>query len=246
MILLIDAWREEDGAPLTYLGAQTVHELGGIGDPANGYYAGLPGKLFAKVAHDANGASPAFFTEATGIVFDNRIAALAADTTHYRFQVPDGGGTFRVRARLLYRRTFRALLDAKGWTADGHNRLLEDLAAPHFGHLMEMAEWSSGVIAVNELSPAFSSPAVRVLPCPARVGSPIRILAPGLLPAHLSVYDLAGRLIRSLGTRELESERTLIWDGHDRTGVPVASGVYLLRLEPALGTVHTQRLVIMR
>jgi hypothetical protein len=246
MILLVEAWREEDGETLTHLGAETVHDLGGIGDPAQGYYAGLPGKLFAKVAHDAQGASPAFFTDATGIVFDNRIPALAADTTRYRFAVPDGGGTLRVRARLIYRRTFRALVDAKAWTADGHGRPLEDTEAPHFGHLMEMAEWSSGVVAVAGLGPSFSSPAVRVLPCPAGVGSTIRILAPGLLPARVSVYDLAGRLIRSLGAREVENERMLIWDGRDRTGTPVASGVYVLRVEPASGPDQTQRLVIAR
>ncbi|MBI4606753.1 MAG: hypothetical protein HY721_32720 [Planctomycetes bacterium] len=56
---------------------------------------------------------------------------------HYAFEAPPGGGTVRVRARLVYRRAFRALVDAKAWTQDGHGHPLEDLEAPHFGHLME-------------------------------------------------------------------------------------------------------------
>ncbi|MCP4413470.1 MAG: hypothetical protein GY808_13010, partial [Gammaproteobacteria bacterium] len=73
MILLVEAW--EDGQdpltnPLVYTGTETIHDLGGIGDPAQGYYAGLPGKFYAKVNHDSSGQGPTFFTDATGILFD--------------------------------------------------------------------------------------------------------------------------------------------------------------------------------
>jgi MYXO-CTERM domain-containing protein len=128
-----------DGAPLAHLGQQVVHELGGVGDPAEGYFAGLPGKLFAKVNHDANGDGPTFFTDATGITFDTRIAAHASDVTEYRFAAPSAG-VATIRARLVYRRSWRALVDAKGWTMDGHGEPLEDVAPPHFGHLMASAE----------------------------------------------------------------------------------------------------------
>ena len=140
MILLVEAWREADDLPLEHVGKQTVHELGGVGDPAEGYYAGLPGKYYSKVNHDANGDGPTFFTDATGIVFDNRIPAMATDSTSYTFAVPDGGGTFRVRARLIYRRAFRFLVDAKQWTENGQGEPLEGVLPPHFGHLMEMTE----------------------------------------------------------------------------------------------------------
>ncbi len=143
MILLVEAW-EEGGDPLTdplpFAGSQVVHDLGGIGDPAEGYFAGLPGKFYAKVNHDANGVGPTFFTDATGIQFDNRIPALEVDTSSYQFQLPDHDAVIHLRARLIYRRAFRFLVDAKGWTRDGHDNPLEDLAAPNFGHLMENAE----------------------------------------------------------------------------------------------------------
>ncbi|MBL4632799.1 MAG: hypothetical protein JKY56_02950 [Kofleriaceae bacterium] len=139
MILLIEAKRQGDGLNLGHDGEQVVHDLGGVGDPAQGYYAGLAGKLFGKVNHAADGTGPTFFTDATGITFDNRIPALQTDRTRVSFAVPDDGGDIEVRARLIYRRSWRALVDAKQWTEDGHGNPLADLAAPNFGHLMEEA-----------------------------------------------------------------------------------------------------------
>ncbi|MBK8267267.1 MAG: hypothetical protein IPK83_02760 [Planctomycetes bacterium] len=145
MILLVEAWPDEQD-PITNLlpftGAQTVHDLGGIGDPAQGYYAGRPGKLYAKVNHDAQNNSPTFFTDATGIVFDNRLEALQSDATSYSFTLPPASGDIRVRARLIYRRAWRALVDAKQWTQDGHGNPLGDVQPPDYGYLMEQTDVS--------------------------------------------------------------------------------------------------------
>lgn len=139
MILLVEAERISDSLALTHSGTQTVHDLGGVGDPEQGYYAGLPGKFFAKVNHDASGNGPTFFTDAVGIQFDNRIPAMATDNSSYTFDVPVGGGELRVSARLIYRRAFRFLVDAKQWSEDGQGNPLADVAPPYFGHLMESA-----------------------------------------------------------------------------------------------------------
>ncbi len=139
MILLVEANRTGDARPLVSTGDQVVDALGGVGDPAAGYVAGLPGKLFAKVPVDAAGNGPVFFTEAAALAVDNRIAAHAIDRSRYRFAIPPGGGLVEVNARVIYRRAFRAVVDAKGWTTDGHGRPLEDLQPPHFGHLMATA-----------------------------------------------------------------------------------------------------------
>jgi len=143
MILLVEAWRAGDDPvdeSLVYTGSQLIHELGGSGDPAMGYYAGLPGKFFAKVNHDASGNGPTFFTDATGIQFDSRLPALAVDNTQYTFDLPLDYGPVQVRARLIYRRAFRFLTDAKGWTLTGQGDPLEDVLPPHYGHLMERVE----------------------------------------------------------------------------------------------------------
>jgi len=140
MILLVEARRDADGVALPATGDQVVDELGGVGDPAAGYYAGLPGKLYAKVPVDAAGHGPVFFTEAAALARDDRIPAHGVDRTRYRFALPAAGGALTVRAQVIYRRAFRAVVDAKGWTTDGHGRPLEDLQAPRFGHVMATAE----------------------------------------------------------------------------------------------------------
>lgn len=136
-ILLVEA--ADDDGPLEHVGTQVVSELGGVGRPEEGYFAGLPGKVYAKINESASGESPTVFTEATRITSDNRIPALATDRTAYSFRVV-GSSPLRVRARLIYRRAWRDIIDAKGWSEDGHGAPLADLQPPHFGHLMASAE----------------------------------------------------------------------------------------------------------
>jgi len=138
-ILLVEAF-DDEGNALEFTGDQVVHALGGVGDPAEGYYADQPGKIFAKCNHGKDGTGPTFFTDATGIIFDTRIPAMSIDSTDYSFALPLGGGDVSVKARLIYRRAFRAFVDAKQWTTDGHGNPLEDIESPHYGHLMELEE----------------------------------------------------------------------------------------------------------
>ena len=140
MILLVEAWQQSDGTALAHTGSTVIHDLGGVGDPAEGYYAGLPGRLYGKINIAENGTTPTFFTDAVAIVDDNRIPALATDMTNYTFEIPSGSGDLEVRARVIYRRSWRALVDGKNWKYDGHGNDLEDIAPPHFGHLMASAE----------------------------------------------------------------------------------------------------------
>jgi len=140
MILLVEAWRQSDGERLVYSGSTVIGDLGGVGDPAEGYYAGLPGRIYGKINIAEDGTSPTFFTDAVAIVDDNRIPALATDTSHYTFEVPPDAGEIEVRARVIYRRSWRPLVDGKNWEYDGHGNTLEDLSPPDFGHLMASAQ----------------------------------------------------------------------------------------------------------
>ena len=136
MILLVEAKSQNTGAPLNYIGTQTVHALGGVGNPQQGYYAGLPGKIFAK-SHSNGATDGVFYTEATQISWDTRIPALQTDETLYDFALPSQGGTVQVNSKLIYRRAFRNIVDAKGWTTTGHGAPLPDVQPPYYGHLME-------------------------------------------------------------------------------------------------------------
>jgi flagellar hook assembly protein FlgD len=47
----------------------------------------------------------------------------------------------------------------------------------------------------------------------------------------LAIYDVAGRMVRTLVDRELApNSYTMSWDGRDERGQTVASGVYFYKL----------------
>jgi len=88
----------------------------GVGDPNQGYYAGLPGKAFAKVLEE-------FWTEIspsgaywnpTRVLSDNRLAAFATDASIYTFAA-EADGEVTVEATLLFRRAFIRLKAQKSW-----------------------------------------------------------------------------------------------------------------------------------
>jgi hypothetical protein len=64
--------------------------------------------------------------------------------------------------------------------------------------------------------------------------------------ANLSVYDVRGALVRTLVDGPLSAgEHRLVWDGADRMGNPVASGVYFCRLTTS-SFVGSRKLVVVR
>lgn len=116
MILLVRAI-DADGRPLTQTAGPVIPEWGGVGDPADGYYAGQAGVLYAKILADAfTGETPsAAYWRPTRLVSDNRIAALDYDTSVYTFAIPAAASGVTVEARLIFRRAFIDLMRLKGW-----------------------------------------------------------------------------------------------------------------------------------
>jgi hypothetical protein len=115
MILLVKAL-DADGKTLKFLDGPTVPEWGGVGDPDKGYYAGLPGKGFAKILMEMwTGISPSgAYWNPTKIVSDNRLAAFASDVSAYEFEMPSNGQV-KIEAMLVFRRAFKQLMDQKSW-----------------------------------------------------------------------------------------------------------------------------------
>ncbi len=74
------------------------------------------------------------------------------------------------------------------------------------------------------------------------------IAAPGRVT--LCVYDLAGRVVRTLVNRDVESgEHKVVWDGTTDAGQRAASGVYFVRMEAAghMDAFHaTRKLVLLK
>ena len=91
-------------------------EWGGVGDPSEGYYAGLPGKGFARVLQELwTEISPTgAYWNPTRVLSDNRLAAFATDTSVYTFAAPIEVQV-TVEVTLLFHRAFKELMDQKGW-----------------------------------------------------------------------------------------------------------------------------------
>jgi hypothetical protein len=115
MILLVRV-TDSRNKPLVQLEGPSVPEWGGVGDPQDGYYAGLPGKAFAKVLEEmwTNLSPSGAYWNPTRILSDNRLAAFASDTSTYTFAAPLSGD-INVEVKLIFRRAFIDLADQKGW-----------------------------------------------------------------------------------------------------------------------------------
>ena len=115
MILLVTA-NDLNGTVLQQVDGPTVPEWGGVGDPADGYYAGLAGKGYAKILQEIwteitpSGA----YWNPTRVVSDNRLSAFEQDQSLYSFSAP-AGVSATVQVTLWYRRAFKVLMDQKDW-----------------------------------------------------------------------------------------------------------------------------------
>ena len=115
LILLVRAVDQQE-CVLRQSDGPVVPEWGGVGDPNQGYYAGLPGKAFAKVLEEfwtETSPSGAYWNH-TRVLSDNRLAAFAGDKSSYQF-VTATEGEVTVDAILLFRRAFVTLKAQKGW-----------------------------------------------------------------------------------------------------------------------------------
>ncbi|HEX2908150.1 MAG TPA: hypothetical protein VHO69_14870 [Phototrophicaceae bacterium] len=115
-VLLLVTAKDADGKTLALVDGPTIPEWGGVGDPQQGNYAGLPGVLYAKILADFyTGETPTYaYWRQTKLISDNRIPALATDTTEYVFTL-SAAGPVTVDTQLLLRRAFQELMTLKNW-----------------------------------------------------------------------------------------------------------------------------------
>ena len=115
LILVVEAF-DAYGQRLAQVSGPMVAEYGGIGDPEDGYYAGLPGVVYARILEDLwTEISPSgSYWNPTRVVSDNRIAAMETASSQYSFSAPPEGAV-EVRVRLIYRRAYIQIMDWKGW-----------------------------------------------------------------------------------------------------------------------------------
>ena len=127
VILKIDAM-DQNGRPLPWAGGKKglLPLLAGMGNLKTGEkgprdWAGLPGKMYAKVYRSP--VIPKLGRPLVGVggfaaeaeVFNTLLHYKKPDHARFVFQVPDGVKTVKVKARLVYRWAYKPLADRKGW-----------------------------------------------------------------------------------------------------------------------------------
>ena len=111
------------------------------------------------------------------------------------------------------------------------------------GELRSAAEWSE-TLALNPLPMAVALE--RIYPNPFNPSTMIRFVVPRTGRVRISVYDLQGRLVRSLLDELLDAGRyDRIWRGDDDGGRPAGSGAYFVRLL-ADGVVRSRKVLLVR
>lgn len=113
------------------------------------------------------------------------------------------------------------------------------------------ASWIQSVIAANSTPSGVIDgiPGARLLsvaPNPFNPRATIHFDLPGASMVLLSVYDVAGHLVRTLVDESLaQGSHEAVWDGRDSSGREVASGSFMARLESG-GKVETRGLALVR
>lgn len=83
-------------------------------------------------------------------------------------------------------------------------------------------------------------------PNPFNPSTNITFTLPGETQASLSIYNIEGRLVKTLVNGLIGGGlRTVTWDGTDANGNPVSTGVYLYRLR-AGGNVMTKKMILLK
>ena len=118
---------------------------------------------------------------------------------------------------------------------------VEDLALPG---IIE-AELNEGAIPLEPLVP-LNLELSQNAPNPFNPVTTIRFSLPEASVTNLVVYDVLGRQVRTLVSGQVDAGiYSLVWDGCDAVGRPVASGVHVYRLTTANGTL-VRRMTMIR
>ncbi len=84
-------------------------------------------------------------------------------------------------------------------------------------------------------------------PNPFNSGTQIGIVVPSAGAIDLGLYNLAGQRVATLVQENVAAGfHTISWNGRNDQGQPLASGVYLYRLETVTGWIQTRKLVLLR
>jgi flagellar hook capping protein FlgD len=130
------------------------------------------------------------------------------------------------------------LQPALDWILDGADPLDPWLYPCNDTAVDEDAEVHS-TLAINHLRGAS--------PNPFRNTATIRfnLAEPGAV--DFTIYDVSGRVVKSLGSTEFEAgENSIVWDGSDKTGNPVGGGIFWTQMATKDGFSSSKKMIVLR
>jgi hypothetical protein len=241
-------YEKHDGFVITNRGTATISLRVTASDPV-GYdqtFSLLPEVAFNVPATDGSQPGPSFVLAVTNLSSSSR-ACIEIQETGYRNQISLGDGVAEpdVATFLLQ----RAL------TTTDESWSLEFVGLdPAPGNLLDISAHDPGTstsVDDGATLPGVPKPvASRLLPNvpnPFNPSTTIRFDLAAGAAVDLRVFDVRGRLVRTLETAApyAQGRHTLLWDGRDDGGRAVASGVYMVEMT-ADGTRDTQRVMMLK
>jgi hypothetical protein len=177
------------------------------------------------------------------------VLSRTSGTSDLRFVLfPDAaGGIYNVADGIAYSVAANAVADTVSFAAPSTGWYPIVIYRPGAGGALTYNfDWNRATVDAplasvpHEL--ALSSP----WPNPTREGAMLELALPRAGRVELSLYDLAGRRVRTIAEREFPAGRhVLTWDGGGENGVRAGAGLYWLRLE-AGGRTLTRRVAVLR
>jgi hypothetical protein len=163
--------------------------------------------------------------------------SLSAAVNLYR--APEGGAEVRINGTPIALDGETAYRFSDVGLTPGTSYRYEIGLVDHLG-----AERRAGSIFVSTLRAEFALG--RPLPNPTADGFAIDLVTPRDGPARLRLYDVAGRVVRTLFEGPLAiGEHTFTWDGRHDSGAQAGSGIYFVIFEAA-GRRATERVVVVQ
>lgn len=87
----------------------------------------------------------------------------------------------------------------------------------------------------------------QVYPNPFNPSTSIEFDIPKISQIQLSIFDLNGKLVKTLIDRTMTAGvHTIIWSGHNLNGQPMPTGIYLCKMLAENGAVSTYKLALIK
>ncbi|MBK9777878.1 MAG: T9SS type A sorting domain-containing protein [bacterium] len=241
-------YQQHDGFVISNRGAATVTISVTASDPA-GYQQVVtlaPDDSFNVPATDGSAPAPSFQLSVANLS-STANACLEIQETGYRSQVSLGDGiSLPDVATFHLERVLSALNDS--WS-------LEFLGLdPQPGNLLDVSAHDPGAsssVGDGPGLPVAPRPVLSRLlpnvPNPFNPSTTIRFDLAGGGTVDLRVFDVRGRLVRTLATGAVyvQGRHEVVWDGRDERGQAVASGVYVVELT-AGNTRQSQQVMLLK